>query len=151
MCMIYGVLMHIMLFCCKICSFCDLRCFVAKSVLSRFTRFCVEKNLAKNCACGEKRTNIIYASKCKCRKPHEPSGTLTSHSNTRGKVPPNVWYYNRTEGPDCGVWGQWGEVGCSLGRRKESPRAASRHTSPLWHKLWPLNKTFPPTSSSSAS
>ena len=61
MCTINGVLMHIMLFCCKICSFCDLRCFVAKSVLSRFTRFCVEKNLAKNCACGEKRTNIKYA------------------------------------------------------------------------------------------
>ena len=52
--------MHIMLFCYKICSFCDLRCFVAKSVLSQFTRFCMEKNWAKNCACGEKRTYMRY-------------------------------------------------------------------------------------------
>ena len=41
--------------------FCNLRCFVAKSVLVRFTRFCVEKNLAKNCARGEKMTNMRYA------------------------------------------------------------------------------------------
>ena len=33
----------------------NLRCFVAKSVLLRFTRFCVEKSWTKNCACGEKR------------------------------------------------------------------------------------------------
>ena len=33
--------------------FCDLRCFVAKSVLVQFTHFCVEKNLAKNWARGE--------------------------------------------------------------------------------------------------
>ena len=39
---------------------CNLRCFVAKSVLSRFARFCVEKNWAKNCACGEKKTIIRY-------------------------------------------------------------------------------------------
>ena len=39
---------------------CDLRCFVAKSVLSLFTRFCVEKNWAKIFVCGEKRTNIRY-------------------------------------------------------------------------------------------
>ena len=32
----------------------DLRCFVAKSVLSRFTQFCVEKNWTKDCASGEK-------------------------------------------------------------------------------------------------
>ena len=43
----------------------DLRCFVAKSlcreiVLSRFTRHCVEKSLAKNCARGEKMTNMRY-------------------------------------------------------------------------------------------
>ena len=31
-----------------------------KSVLSRFTRFCVEKNLAQNCICGEKMTNMRY-------------------------------------------------------------------------------------------
>ena len=35
-----------MLFCCQISLLCDLRCFVAKSVLSRF------------CACGEKRRNM---------------------------------------------------------------------------------------------
>ena len=63
MCTIYGALMLIMLFCCKICSFCNLRCFVAKSVLSRFTRYRVEKICAKNCACGEKRTNIMYVSR----------------------------------------------------------------------------------------
>ena len=34
---------------------CHLRCIAAKSILSRFTRFCVEKNLLRNCACGEKR------------------------------------------------------------------------------------------------
>ena len=38
----------------------DLRCFVAKSVLSQFTHFCVEKNYTKNCLCGEKMTNIKY-------------------------------------------------------------------------------------------
>ena len=40
---------------------CHLRCIGAKSILSRFTHFCVEKNLFRNCACGEKRTNIRYA------------------------------------------------------------------------------------------
>ena len=40
--------------------FCDLRCFVAKSVLVRFARFCVEKNWAKSCARGEKMTNMRY-------------------------------------------------------------------------------------------
>ena len=44
----YIILLQTMLFCC------NLRCFVTKSVLSRFTR-CVEKNFTKNCACGEKR------------------------------------------------------------------------------------------------
>ena len=38
----------------------DLRCFV-EIFLLWFTRFCVEKNWAKNCVCGEKRTNIVYA------------------------------------------------------------------------------------------
>ena len=32
------------------------------TVLLRFTRSCVEKNWAKNCASGEKRTNIMYGS-----------------------------------------------------------------------------------------
>ena len=34
MCTIFYVLLHFMLFCCKIFLLCDLRCFVAKSVLS---------------------------------------------------------------------------------------------------------------------
>ena len=42
--------------------FCKLRCFLAKSVFLRFTRFCVEKNLAKNCTRGEKMTNMRYGS-----------------------------------------------------------------------------------------
>ena len=41
--------------------YCDLHRFVAKSVLSRFTHFCVEKNGTKYCVCGEKMTNIRYA------------------------------------------------------------------------------------------
>ena len=57
----FDVLSHFMLFYCKISLLCDLRCFVAKSVLSRFTRFGVEKNWANNFVCGEKRTNIRYA------------------------------------------------------------------------------------------
>ena len=40
--------------------YCDLHRFVAKSVLSRFTHFCVEKNGTKYCVCGEKITNIRY-------------------------------------------------------------------------------------------
>ena len=38
----------------------DLRAFVAKIVLSRFTHFCVEKNWTQNYICGEKMTNIRY-------------------------------------------------------------------------------------------
>ena len=33
---------------------------LSQNWLSRFTRFCVEKNLAKKCACGEKMTNTRY-------------------------------------------------------------------------------------------
>ena len=39
---------------------CHLRCIGAKSILSRFTHFCVEKNLTQNYICGEKLTNIRY-------------------------------------------------------------------------------------------
>ena len=39
---------------------CDLRRFVAKSVFLQLTHFCVEKNLTKDCVCGEKLTNIRY-------------------------------------------------------------------------------------------
>ena len=34
--------------------------FCRESVLSQFTRFCVEKNLSQNSICGEKMTNIRY-------------------------------------------------------------------------------------------
>ena len=44
---------------------CHLRCIGAKSILLRFTHFCVEKNLFRNCACGEQRTNIRYGVKVK--------------------------------------------------------------------------------------
>ena len=39
----------------------DIRRFVAKSFLSRFTHFCVEKNWTKDYVCGQKVTNIRYA------------------------------------------------------------------------------------------
>ena len=42
----------------------DSRFFVATSVLSQFTRFCVEKNSAKNCPRGEKFTDIMYGIFC---------------------------------------------------------------------------------------
>ena len=38
----------------------DLRSFVAKTILSRFTHFYAEKNVANNLACGEKMTNMRY-------------------------------------------------------------------------------------------
>ena len=60
MCPIYDVLSHFMMFCCKISLLCNLRCFVATSVLSRFTHFGVEKIWAKKFVCGEKRKNIRY-------------------------------------------------------------------------------------------
>ena len=47
-----------MLFCYKISFFCNLRNFVAKSVVLWFSHFCVEKNLSKNCISGEKMTNM---------------------------------------------------------------------------------------------
>ena len=50
---IYAVLSRNLL-CCHLC------CIYAKSILSQFTHFCVEKNLLRNCACGEKRTNMRY-------------------------------------------------------------------------------------------
>ena len=47
-----------MLFFIKSVFFCNLRNFVAKSVVSWFTHFCVEKNLSKNCISGDKMTNM---------------------------------------------------------------------------------------------
>ena len=60
MCTIYGILLHFKLFCCKICVFLRFTLFCRKIGLLRFTRFCVEKILAKNSARGEKMTNIMY-------------------------------------------------------------------------------------------
>ena len=48
MCTINGILLHFKLFCRKI-------------GLLQFTRFCVEKILAKNSVRGEKMTNMRYA------------------------------------------------------------------------------------------
>ena len=61
MCTINGILLHFKLFCCKICVFWRFTLFCRKIGLLRFTRFCVEKILAKNSVRGEKMTNIRYA------------------------------------------------------------------------------------------
>ena len=60
MCTINGILLHFKLFCCKICVFLRFTLFCRKIGLLRFTRFCVEKILAKNSVRGEKMTNIRY-------------------------------------------------------------------------------------------
>ena len=61
-CTIYGILLHSTLFCWKICFFfVNLRWFLSQNGFLRFSRFCVEKNLAKNSARGEKMTNMRYA------------------------------------------------------------------------------------------
>ena len=80
-CTIFYVLSHLMLFCCKISLLCNLRCFVAKSVLSLFTRFGVEKNWGKNFVCGEKRTNIRYGTNCQLAQ--GPSAHQVQHSTHR--------------------------------------------------------------------
>ena len=57
-CTIYGILLHFTLFCCiflRFTLFCRIIGFL------RFTRYYVEKNLAKNSARGEKMTNMRYA------------------------------------------------------------------------------------------
>ena len=61
----YRVLSDFMLFIGQNLFFCKLRCFVAKSVLSPFTRSCVEKNEATNFTCGEKMTNMRYVAEFK--------------------------------------------------------------------------------------
>ena len=55
--------------------------FFAKSVLSRFTRFCVEKSLSKNCIGGEKMTNMRYVL-------HKRRGT--SWKGSLLMMPPNI-------------------------------------------------------------
>ena len=68
-----------MLFCWKICCFCDLLCFVARSVLLQFTRFSVEKN----CTCGEKWqiSGMLWMKcehVCNCRNRNRGGRTLGS-------------------------------------------------------------------------
>ena len=55
MCTIYGF------FCVKLLSNHFFAIFtIFQEFLPRFTRFCVVKSCAKNCVCGEKKTNIRY-------------------------------------------------------------------------------------------
>ena len=61
MCTIYGILLHFKLFCCKICVFLRFTLFCRKIGLLRFTRFCVEKIIAKNSVRGDKMTNMRSA------------------------------------------------------------------------------------------
>ena len=60
MCTIHGVLSHYILFRCKISFSLDLRCFVAKSFCRDLRTIVGRKIWAKNCARGEKITNIRY-------------------------------------------------------------------------------------------
>ena len=61
----YALILHNHISLSQLTMYCyNLRCFVAKSVLLRFTRFCVEKNWTKNCACGEKKDKYQVCSWC---------------------------------------------------------------------------------------
>ena len=68
MCTIYGILLHFTLFCCKKFIFFAIYAVFRKIGLLQFTRYCVEKILAKISDRGEKMTNIRYAS------PFRPTG-----------------------------------------------------------------------------
>ena len=59
LCTIYGILLHFTLFWWKTFFRWQFTLFCRKSIL-RFTHFCVEKNLAKNSARGEKMTIMRY-------------------------------------------------------------------------------------------
>ena len=59
LCTIYSILLHFTLFWWKTFFRWQFTLFCRKSIL-RFTHFCVEKNLAKNSAHGEKMTNMRY-------------------------------------------------------------------------------------------
>ena len=61
MCTIYGILLHFTLLCCKKLSFLAIYAVFRKIGLLQFTRYCVEKILAKISDRGEKMTNIKYA------------------------------------------------------------------------------------------
>ena len=59
-CTIYGILLHFTLFCCNF-FFLAIFAVLSHDRFLRFTRYYVEKNLAKNSARGEKMTNMRYA------------------------------------------------------------------------------------------
>ena len=81
MCTIYGILLHFKLFCCKICVFWRFTLFCRKIVFLQFTRFCVEKILAKNSVCGEKMTNVRYVcNSCQLRACQLSSLFIDNHS-----------------------------------------------------------------------
>ena len=64
--------------------FCRKICFVTVYVvLSRFTRFCMQKNLTKNCVCGEKGANIRYA-RAFCLSEHVAG--VWSHGTPCGEI-----------------------------------------------------------------
>ena len=60
MCTIYGILLHFTLFCFKKLVFFAIHTVFRKIGLLQFTRYRVEKILAKNSVRGEKMTNIRY-------------------------------------------------------------------------------------------
>ena len=62
--LIYGILLHFKLFCRKMCVFLRFTLFCRQIGLLQFTRFCVEKILAKNSVRGEKMTNMRYELEC---------------------------------------------------------------------------------------
>ena len=61
MCIIYGILLHFKLFCCKKLCFLAIYAVLSQIGFWRFTHICVEKILAKNSVRGEKMTNMRYA------------------------------------------------------------------------------------------
>ena len=63
MCTIYGILLHFTLFCFKKLVFFAIHAVFRKIGLLQFTRYRVEKILAKNSVHGEKMTNIRYGLK----------------------------------------------------------------------------------------
>ena len=67
----------------------NLRYFVAKSRLSRFTRFCVEKNGTKNFACGHEKTNIRYESGLNTLLSISPAGWSPSGPDEKGHIAPH--------------------------------------------------------------
>ena len=80
-----------MVFCCKI-RFLQFTLFCHEIVLSRFTRYCVEKIWAKNCARGEKMTNM----RCE-HKVHQPNHQVPQAKQTGSfcaSVCGNVWIEN---------------------------------------------------------